>query len=100
MFMSPQINKSDFGFYRYFKVVSDPFRNWLKSPDGDLYRPSIIKLDVLVSICTAQIPKSCFVQRCEISILLKHLSFFTKIHTTPLCSFCLQKLEPNKNHLM
>jgi hypothetical protein len=52
--MSPQINKSDFGLYRYFKVASNPFRNWLKSPSGDLYRPSITKLDVLVSICTAQ----------------------------------------------
>jgi hypothetical protein len=48
MLMSPQINKSDFGLHRYFKVASNPFRNWLKSPDGDLYRPSITKLYVII----------------------------------------------------
>jgi maltodextrin utilization protein YvdJ len=59
MYMFTQIKNSDFVLYRYFNVASHLFINCLKSPEGAMYKLSIIMFDVLVSSCTAQISKTC-----------------------------------------
>jgi hypothetical protein len=43
MFISPQIIKSDFGFYTYFKIVSDFLSNSLFSPEEALYGLNIVR---------------------------------------------------------
>jgi hypothetical protein len=86
MFMSPQIINSDFGLYRYFRVASSLFRDWIRSHEGALYKPNI-RLAILVSSWFAQISKFCSLQWWEILVFLKHRSFLTKIHTPPLCIF-------------
>jgi hypothetical protein len=50
--MSPQIKNSDFGLYKYFRVASSVFINWLKFEKGTLYKAHI-KLDDLVSSSVA-----------------------------------------------
>jgi hypothetical protein len=60
--MSPQIQNSDFGLYRYFKVPYNLSINWLKSAERALYKGNILKLDDLVSSSTAQTAEVCSVQ--------------------------------------
>jgi hypothetical protein len=52
--MSPPIKNSDFGLYKYVRVASNFFINWLKFAEGALYKAAILKLDDLVSSYTAQ----------------------------------------------
>jgi hypothetical protein len=62
---------------------------------GGLYKLIIINSDDLVSSSMAQFSKSYSLQLCEILILLKYRSLWTKIHTPPFCRFWWQKFDPN-----
>jgi hypothetical protein len=57
IYMSPQIKKSGFGLYKYFRVASNHFINWLKSSDGAMYKANLLKLVDLISSSTIQTSK-------------------------------------------
>jgi hypothetical protein len=50
------------GLYRYFRVVSSLYKNWLKFPEWAVYKAKILKLDDLVSSSVAQTFKVCCAQ--------------------------------------
>jgi hypothetical protein len=60
--MSPEINNSDFGLYKYLRLASSLFINWLKFAAGALYEANILQLDDLVSSSVAQTSKVCSAQ--------------------------------------
>jgi len=69
--MRPQIKNSDFGLYKYFRVASSLFINWLKFAEGALYKVNILTPDDLISSATAQTSKVCSAQGSKVSILLR-----------------------------
>jgi hypothetical protein len=78
----PQIINLDFGLYTYFSHIYY-ILSWIRSPEAALYKLKISRLAVSVSSWISQMSRSCPLHCWQISVLLKHWSFLTKIHNSP-----------------